>query len=410
VEDRHLRQHVGAGAESDEERRVAHHRQLVDGLHGAPDVGGGGEDALGGRQVTLLAQAHHRRPRGRDHPTGAAAGHPRRDVEPSRPVRRGEVLVPPQRLVPVGQHRGPLEGVAVLVGVRRDRGDARHPEVERGDRQPQPGPPGQDEATQASVDVHADATLGGQGGQVLDRVDEPVRVGAGRADEQDGPVGQVVAHPVDVHEVVRPHRRVQHLDAEVVPGLVQGDVRGPRHDHLRLGDAPLGARPLAVGVDSTDQALGAATGDHPARLLPGVVLGDGVRVEHAQRHRHDLALELVGAGVHVPLQDVRVCEGLEGLGQEVVVLVVPAVDRAGATAGVPQRVLFGGHGAQLVDDLGAVAAAGRQPVVDGETVPVGVEVVDDRGERAVSHGASGGRRGTPRARRRPRRTPRPGTT
>ena len=47
-----------------------------------------------------------------------------------------------------------------------------------------------------------------------------------------------------------------------------------------------------------------------------------IGIQHRGRHRHDLGLELGGAGVHVALQHVGVRELPVHLGQELVVLVI----------------------------------------------------------------------------------------
>ena len=76
-------------------------------------------------------------------------------------------------------------------------------------------------------------------------------------------------------------------------------------------------------------------GDEPA----GSLSADRVGVQQVERHGDDLALELRHARAHVALQRVHVREQLEGAAHEVVVLVVAAVHRPGALAGLPRRVL-----------------------------------------------------------------------
>ena len=70
--------------------------------------------------------------------------------------------------------------------------------------------------------------------------------------------------------------------------------------------------------------------------------------------------------------DVR--EQPERLVHEVVVVVVAAVHRPGALAGLPDLVLLGRHLAQLGEDLLAGAALLGQRAVDAEPLGVGIEV------------------------------------
>ena len=147
-------------------------------------------------------------------------------------------------------------------------------------------------------------------------------------------------------------RRVAQLDAEQVARLVEGGVAGLGLDEVGPGDAPRRRRLLAVGEHGVEDAAGAAGGDEPGRLA----VGDRVGVEQVERHGDDLALELGRARAHVPLQHVDVGEEPERLVHEVVVLVVAAVHRARALAGLPEGVLLLGHGLQLGEDLVARAA------------------------------------------------------
>ena len=62
-------------------------------------------------------------------------------------------------------------------------------------------------------------------------------------------------------------------------GLVEGGVGAGRHDHLRLGDAPLLAAPLAGGLHRAEDALGAAGGHEAGDVVVAVeqVGGDARR-------------------------------------------------------------------------------------------------------------------------------------
>ena len=135
-------------------------------------------------------------------------------------------------------------------------------------------------------------------GDLLDRVDEAVRVVRRAADERDGLVVDELGHRRDVGDVAVGQRRVPHLDAHPVRALVERDVRGRRHDDVRAGDAARLARVLAVGVQRGDEALGAAAGDD----------ADAGAVQQVRGHRDDLGLELRRARVHVALQHVGVGE------------------------------------------------------------------------------------------------------
>ena len=92
----------------------------------------------------------------------------------------------------------------------------------------------------------------------------------------------------------------------------------------------------------------------------------------AQCHGDDLGLELGGARAHVALQDVHVGEEAEGIVHEVVVVVIAAVHGARALAGLPERILFGGHRAELGKDPCAGQTDVGEIAMDLETVGVGV--------------------------------------
>src|SRR3984957_6381230 len=152
--------------------------------------------------------------------------------------------------------------------------------------------------------------------------------------------------------------------------LVEGGVGGLGLDHVRAGHAPLLGRVLAVGEDRVQNAAGPAGGHQAAGVVTGGQRGvPGVQVE---RHGDDLGLELGRTRAHVPLQDVDVREQAEGLVHEVVVVVVAAVHRSRALAGLPERVFLRGHRAELGQDLFPARAPLRERSVDGEAVGVGV--------------------------------------
>ena len=111
-------------------------------------------------------------------------------------------------------------------------------------------------------------------------------------------------------------------------------------------------------------------------------------MEQVEGHRDDLALEPGRARAHVALQHVHVGEEPERLVEEVVVLVVAAVHRARALAGLPERVLLLRHVAQLLEDLVAGPALLGQRAVDAEPLGVGEVLLMDAppGGRLVEDG------------------------
>ena len=120
------------------------------------------------------------------------------------------------------------------------------------------------------VDVEPDAALEGDVGQVADRVDGAVAVVAGRPDEGDRLVVNVVPHPV--HVDLRRHRidrRPPQLDAEEVAGLVEGRVGRLGLDHVRPRHAARLGGVLAVGEDGVQDAAGPARGDQAAGVVTG---------------------------------------------------------------------------------------------------------------------------------------------
>ena len=285
-----------------------------------------------------------------------------------------EVLVLAQLLVAVQQDAGALEGVAVLVRVGGDRGHARDAEVPRRHLVAEALDPREQPAAEAAVDVQADAPRPRQLGELLDRVDEAVRVVAGAADQRDRLVVDEVGHGGDVGEIAVGERRVPHLDVHPVRALVQRAVRGHRHDQVGPGHAA-GARLLAVRVQRGHQALRAAAG-HDADARP---------VQEVGGHGDDLALELGRARVHVALQDVGVGELVEHLAEEVVVGVVAGVDAARHRALVAERVLGVGQAGDLGQD-GILVDGLRRHAPEGlGRAPVRVEVAEDLLEARVAH-------------------------
>lgn len=80
--------------------------------------------------VASLAEGHQRSPRAGDDLARTRAGHGRRGVDATRPVRLAEVLEAAQLLGAVHHDGGSLWGEAVLVGVARNRSHAIDAEIE----------------------------------------------------------------------------------------------------------------------------------------------------------------------------------------------------------------------------------------------------------------------------------------
>ena len=354
--------------EAEQERGVAHDPQLGVRAHGGDHLVGGLEDLLGVLQVALAAQLHHRGPRGGEQAAAARPVHRRRAVLSTGPLGLVEVLAPTKRRVAERHHGRALQAVAVLVGVRAHRGDARQAVVEHLERVAQLLAEGQDEPAQAAVDVQADAALDRQLGHLADRVDRAVAVVAGRADDRHGVLVDLGAHRSHVglgaHRV---DRHVPLLEAEQLGRLAERRVGGLGLHDVGVGDPPRPAG-LAVGEDRVGDRRGAARGDDAHRRA----VGDRVGMEQVERHGDDLALEAGGRRADVALQRVDVGEERERLVEKLVVVVVAAIHRARHLAVLPGGVLLGGQGAQLVDDLTRVPALLRKGAVDGETIGVGV--------------------------------------
>ena len=238
--------------------------------------------------------------------------------------------------------------------------------------------------------MEPDAALEGDVGQVADRVHGAVAVVAGRPDEGDGLVVDVVPHPV--HVDLRAHRvdrRPTQLDAEEVARLVESRVGRLGLDDVRPCHSSRLGGVFAVGEDRVQDAARPARGHQPTRVVAG---GDrGLAVVQVERHGDDFRLELRRARAHVPLQDVDVGKQAEGLVHEVVVVVVAAVHGARALAGLPEGVLLGRHGAQFGEHLFPAHALFREHAVDREAVGVGIvahrvlaSLGDGRGSRCPS--------------------------
>jgi hypothetical protein len=298
-------------------------------------------------------------------------------------------LSPPGRLparvgAPVQDHRGALGGVAELVGVGRHRGHPGDREVEGGHVEAEPPRPRQDEAAQAGVGVEADPALGGDGGQLPDGVDDPVREAGGRADQGHRPAGHGPRHGPDVGPEVRPHRHPHELDPEVLGRLVEGDVGAGRGDHLGAGGPPPGPAPgpVPVGLHGQQDALGPARGDRPHHLAGRVAAGVAA-AEEGGGHGHDLGLELGPARPQVGVQRVDLGGGRVHPVQEGHVVVAAVVHRPRSLPVAPAGPLPARQVLDRGQDLAGAKAALGQPGEAGHLPPVGLERPLDPGQEPL---------------------------
>jgi hypothetical protein len=136
---------------------LAHDPQLGVAAHRVLHLRGGLEDRLGVLAVALAAELTIDAHVAASSPPEREPSMPGRAVLAAGPVGEEEVLGVAPRLVAEQQHRRALEGVAVLVGVGRDAGDAGEAEVEHRDVVAELLAERQDEAAEAAVDVQPDA-------------------------------------------------------------------------------------------------------------------------------------------------------------------------------------------------------------------------------------------------------------
>ena len=279
---------------------------------------------------------------------------------------------------------GALRGVAILVRVGRDRGDAGQREIEGRHRPAERARKRQHEAAETGVGVEADVARAGELGELGDRVDDAVREAGRRADHADRVATDRAAHRGHVGAEVRADRHAHQLDAEALCRLVERDVGRGRRDDLRVADAALGLRPVAIGLHRQHDALGAAGADHAADPTgPATIVADLGCAEHLRGHRDDLGLELHHRGPEIGVQRVGLRVAGVDLREERDVLVVTVVDGAGDEAVAPAIALAGREHAELGEHLVARAAVLGQRGGAGELVAVGLRGAADLAEQLV---------------------------
>ena len=311
--------------------------------------------ALAGRrreaQVALGAQVVQHGPRRGDGAARLRPQHARGAVEAAQPVVGDERLVATEVLGSVEDHRRALGGVAELVEVDGDRRDAVDPEVPGCDGVAEQLQVGERDTAHARVDVAADASLGGDGRHLLDRVHHALGVLRRRGHDQ-GRVGvDRGSHRRGIGSPVVADRHAHAGDAEVGGALLEGRVGAGRQHHVRLRDAALGPGPVAGGLDGHQDALGPAGRQEPRRLRPAP--------QPARHHVEDVGLQHLQAGEGVGVERVLAHEPGVGLGLEGQDLVAGVVGE-GEGAAVPPAHVVGPHRLQPGQHLGGGESLGGQ--------------------------------------------------
>ena len=190
--------------------------------------------------------------------------------------------MPEPVLVAVKHDGRALGGVAVLVDVGRDLGDAGDPEVPGWDVVAQALEEREHEPADARVDVTGHAVRGGERRELGDRVHDPVGIVERRGDDDRGAVGDETLGGGHVGAVPGVEGDTHDLHVEVVRGLRVGGVRRLGRQDLRTVDA---ARPgpLAVHEHRHQDRLGAPRGHRAAAAVR--------EVRQRPDHGDDLVLE-----------------------------------------------------------------------------------------------------------------------
>lgn len=203
-----------------------------------------------------------------------------------------------------------------------DGGDAVHAEIDNrldGRREEL-----NEEATDAGVDVHADALGFGESGEVSDGIDDAVRVGRGRTDDGDRVLSQVFG---DFGRLELESDWIgsdfDEADVVVAGSLVEGWVNGVAHDDVRVGDAPLDEGVVAVSEK------GHRDGFRATRSEGSTVAIFNAAVEEVNAHLDHLALHPAGGAEEVSEERVGPQMLLKDLGVEGGGAFQPVVHSAG---------------------------------------------------------------------------------
>ena len=237
--------------------------EAIDGVDAVDEAVPGVEDSFDDAEVALFAEVVEDGPGGCDAAAGAGAGVAAGGVEARGPVFEGEALVFDEGLVAEEEAGDALVGVAELVDVHGNGGDAIDGEVVVGDGVAELSGEGEYIAAVTGVDVAPEVVLLGEGADFGDGVGDAVGVGGSGAGDEDGVFVDGAGHGVEVGVEVRAGRDPDGLDAEDVGGLVEGGVGG-------VGDDDLGA--VAPGLWSRAQALAALTATTMLSVPPEVRL------------------------------------------------------------------------------------------------------------------------------------------
>ena len=124
----------------------------------------------------------------------------------------------------------------------------------------------------------------------LHRIDDAVRIGHGRRDDQRGDGRDRLFDLLgDGAEGLGIDRHQHLLEPEIVGALVEGGMGGDRQHDLGRRDLLGGARPIPRGLDGQHAAFGAATGEIADHIF--------VAALHGGRDRDQLALHAREAGI-----------------------------------------------------------------------------------------------------------------
>ncbi len=258
--------------------------------------------------------------------------------------------------------------------VARDGGDPGETEVKHRNVISQLFDPGQDEPSQAAIDVQPNLVFQRQVGKLADRVDHAVGIRTGGTQKGDRVGGDPEAHGLDVGLEVCIDRDAHHLHPQVVSGFHMGGVDGHGSDHFRCGDALHRAAPLAIDEHGIVDAFGAARGDRAGFLVCRIDLAHLFTMQHFAHHGEHLGFELGTARAQVPLQEVDKGIQAEDLVQEGIMFHATVIHGAGTLPALPFFVLLLRHVGDLAQDFFFSHALFRQPGNDLEEFIVGMQI------------------------------------